>query len=181
MATNALTLSWAWEALSAEERLSPGQRTAIGASLLVALLLDPRCYQTARYDVHLEPFMALFALGAARVLWRVRAGASLPWVVAVALCGANGALALVGIGLGALLARRRTRLAGTAVLAAGAARALLCRTSAGSVPVGRSSPPAMATSRLTRTAERACSPSLPAWSAIRRCRFAPSRRRFRSS
>ena len=85
----------------------------------------PWCYQTARYDIHLEPFVALFALGAARALWRGRPASSLPWVVALALCGANGALALVGIGLGALLARRGTHLAGTAVLVAGASWALL--------------------------------------------------------
>ncbi len=123
--TSALTLSWVWEALSAEERLSAGQRKAIAGTVLVALVLDPWCYQTARYDIHLEPFVALFALGAARALWRGRSAASLPWVVALALCGANGALALVGIGLGALLARRGTRLAGTAVLVVGAGWALV--------------------------------------------------------
>jgi len=125
VATNALTLSWVAEALRRESRLSARQRRNVEVAVLVGLLADPWCYQTARYDVHLEPFAALFALAAARALWRGRARAALPWVALLVLCGANGALALAGVGLGALLAGRGARRAGGFALGLGAAWAVV--------------------------------------------------------
>jgi len=93
VATKALTLSWVTEALRRERQLRARERRNVEVAVLVGLLADRWCYQTARDDVNLEPLAALFALAAARALSRGRAQAALPWVALPALCSANGALA----------------------------------------------------------------------------------------
>jgi len=67
VATNLLTLRWAKEILAASG-LAGRPRRLVLAFAAASLLLDPWCYETALWPFHLEPFVALAAVGAGRSL-----------------------------------------------------------------------------------------------------------------
>jgi hypothetical protein len=113
VATNAVALTWISEVLTATRQAgapgTPDRRS--GESLLrwlalAAVVLDPWCYVAAASPLHLEPFAALFAVVAARALWRARAGLVPLWAALLVATGFVGGLALAGLGLGELAARR---------------------------------------------------------------------------
>jgi len=96
-----------------------GAATAVGLAALL-LVVNPWAYTTAAFDVHFESFAALFALLAARDLWRGRRRRLWLWVALTASAGEIGGLLLLGVGVGGLLgARRRRRRASLGVVAAG--------------------------------------------------------------
>jgi hypothetical protein len=85
---------------------------------LALLALDPWIYWSASWDYHSEPLGTLFAVLAARELFRGRRIAWL-WCGITLLCGMVPATYLIGIGI-CLLMKHRRRMAGLAVIAIGA-------------------------------------------------------------
>jgi len=124
VATNALTLSWVTEALRRERQLSASERRNVEFAVLVGLLADPWCYQSARYDFHFEVVIGLFAILVGRALWKGRTAMMVPLAALLLLSGSSGALAAVGAGLGGLLTGHRLRWSGGLFLA-GVADALV--------------------------------------------------------
>lgn len=86
---------------------------------LALLVLNPWVYWTASWDYHSESLGTLFAILAARDLFRARRIAWL-WCLLTALSGMITVTYLVGIGISLVLFQHRRRLAGLAVAAAGA-------------------------------------------------------------
>lgn len=117
-ATGVVALRWALEILARHWPHSPRSRTLVGAAAVVAVLGTPWTYWVASYDFHFQPIACFFAVMAGRDLWLGRRRAWI-WVAATLLCGDVAATYVVALGLGALLAGRRFRLRGGAVLLAG--------------------------------------------------------------
>jgi hypothetical protein len=80
----------------------------VGVGLLVILVVNPWVYWTASYDFHFQPIACFFTLLAGRDIWAGRRRAWW-WVAVVLLCGDVAATYIVALGIGALLAGRRTR------------------------------------------------------------------------
>ncbi len=112
VATNAVTIAWVWEALRREERLNSSQQRVLRLATLSGILLDPWCYQSARYDFHLEVLIALVAVLTGQALWRGRSRLVILLAALLLLSGSSGALAVFGIGLGGLLTRKQRTLSG---------------------------------------------------------------------
>ncbi len=93
------------------ERSSVRRWVVVAAASVVLLVVvaDPVAYQTAGFDFHLEPIATLFLLLAGRDLWRGRTTRAWLFAGGVLLCGAFAAIALVGLGISAVLAGSRTR------------------------------------------------------------------------
>lgn len=132
VATNAITIAWILEVLDRHlaSAAGPGDDETRRARRLAWLglatvLLDPWCYVASAAPFHLEPFAALFAVLGARALWRGRLRLVPLWSVLLLAAGFVGGLALVGLGLGEIGARRGRGRAGWALLGAGLAWGLL--------------------------------------------------------
>ena len=117
VATNAVTIAWVGEALRREEHLSPHQQRVLRLATLTGILLDPWCYQSARYDFHFEVLIALVAVLTGRALWRGRSWLVILLGMLLLLSGSSGALAALGIGLGGLLTWKQRTLSGGLALA----------------------------------------------------------------
>jgi hypothetical protein len=78
---------------------------ALGTLLLV---VNPWSLWTVSFDVHMEPFLTLFVLAAARDLFRGRRRAWF-WVVCALICGAASVAYIAALGISALLCGRRWR------------------------------------------------------------------------
>ena len=110
----AVAYLWICEVVAQHASLPLRAYCLVGLALLV---LNPWIYWTASWDYHSEPLGTLFAILAARELFRGRRRAAI-WCVLTLLCGLVPSTYLVGIGLGLLL-RRGRRIVGCAVGAAG--------------------------------------------------------------
>jgi hypothetical protein len=126
VATNAVALAWIFEILAQAHRAHPPEAPASPAGTqflwglaLAGVFLDPWCYVAAASPFHLEPFSALFAVLAARALSSGRSGLVPLWSVLLVATGFVGGLALLGIGLGELGARRGRGWAGWLLLGLG--------------------------------------------------------------
>jgi Predicted membrane protein (DUF2079) len=91
------------------------------AAVVIVIVADPDMYQTVGFDVHMEPTAAFFLLLAGRSLWQGRTKRAWVFVACTLLCGTFAAVALVGLGLSALLAGSKTRRAGILVMVTGVA------------------------------------------------------------
>ena len=101
---------------SGDTRL-PTALIALGGILII---FNPWIAAAMSFDMHTEAFAALFALGTARALYQGRRSA-LVWTVVGVAVGALGATYILGVGISALLNRRRGwRLSLTVVAIAGA-------------------------------------------------------------
>jgi len=91
---------------------------------LLLLVANPWLWWTVSFDVHEEALVIFFT---AYLAWDLSRGKrrAWVWVVPVLLGGAPSATYVVGIGLGAMLARRRIRDTGTAIAAVGIAYSVL--------------------------------------------------------
>lgn len=99
-------------------------RAGVSVLALLALALwvaNPATYAVANQDFHTEPIGALFAVLAARDLWGGRFRRAWWWIGGCLLCGDNGGLYVLGIGLSCVLAGRATRRRGWLLLAVGLA------------------------------------------------------------
>ncbi|MGA2520522.1 MAG: DUF2079 domain-containing protein [Acidimicrobiales bacterium] len=90
---------------------------ALGAA--AALAIDPWVFDTVGFDFHFEAFAALFALLVARDLWAGRLRRLWCWVPLALVSTVLGGVYLVGVGLSGILAGRRTRRSGGALVAVG--------------------------------------------------------------
>jgi hypothetical protein len=115
--------------------LSVRAQAAIGAATVLALVANPWVYETIAFDFHVEPLAALFAVLVARDVWEGRAGRLRWWVPLALACDVFGGVYLVGVGISAMLAGRRTRRTG-ALLAAGGGAWLVLLTAIGGAGVG---------------------------------------------
>jgi len=111
---------WCLEYLE-QRNVSPRLAIIACASVLVALLVNPITYQTITSDFHLEPVSTLFALLAARELWRGRIKRAWIWVGFILLCGNLPSLYVIGLGLSAFLAGRAFWRTGLLLVVAGGA------------------------------------------------------------
>lgn len=107
---------WICELLAARDDTPATAYSLTGLALLV---LDPWIYWSASWDYHSEPLGTLFAVLAARDLFRGRRIAVL-WCVLTLTCGLVPATYLVGIGIALLITRSR-HIVGVAVAATGTA------------------------------------------------------------
>ena len=113
-------IAWRWIAEMLDtRRLSQRAKGGILIGSLAILLIDPSVYYSAALPFHFEAFATVFALGAARSLWRGRIGKAGWWSGAALLCGSLGGLYVAGIGLSGLLSGRRVRLPALALLVSG--------------------------------------------------------------
>jgi hypothetical protein len=94
---------------------------AIGVcmAVVVAWVANPGSYGTLIFDFHMEPISTVFVLLAGRDLWRGRHRRAWIWIGIALMCGTFAAVAVIGLGLSALLAGRASRRTGAlAILAA---------------------------------------------------------------
>jgi Predicted membrane protein (DUF2079) len=91
---------------------------------LLLFIVNPWLWSTIAWDVHEEPLAIFFA---AFLAWDLSRGKrrAWAWVVPVMLGGAPTTTYVIGIGLGGVLAGRRTRRMGAAIAAAGIAYSLV--------------------------------------------------------
>jgi hypothetical protein len=92
----------------------------VGVGLLALLLVNPWVYWAASYDFHFQPIACCFTLLAGRDIWAGRRRAWF-WVAVVLACGDVAATYIVALGIGALLAGRRTRRDGAVATVIGVA------------------------------------------------------------
>jgi hypothetical protein len=115
-------VAWRWigEMLDTR-RLAPAVKTAILLGALVLLLVDATVYFSTALDFHYEALATLFALLAARSLWRGRTTNAVLWAAVTLLCGNLGGLYVTGVGLSGLLSGRPNRIPGLTLLVSGVA------------------------------------------------------------
>ena len=89
----------------------------IAAGVVLVTVVNPGMYQTASFDLHMEPLATLFLLLAGHDLWDGRLRRAWVFAAVVLLCGSLAAFALFGLGLSALLAGRKTRRHGLLLMA----------------------------------------------------------------
>ena len=124
--TNLVTLRWIVSVLE-RARGWTAQRAGpwLGLGVLVVLVVNPWAYETIAFDFHFEPLAALFCVLVGYSLWAGKAR-RLWWLVPLALiCHVLAGTYLVGIGLSAIVAGRRTRRPGAVVAAVGLAWVVL--------------------------------------------------------
>jgi len=114
-----VALWWSLEVL--ERRAAPGNAIppAVAWAVLVTIVLDPWAYLTAAYPFHVEPFVGLLAIMSARALWAGGRRRGMVIGSLLVVTGTLGGLAMVGLGLGELLARRGRSWAGLGLVAVG--------------------------------------------------------------
>jgi hypothetical protein len=117
--TGLVAYLWVGDALErARVRLWPTVLAAVGVVIVTAT--NPAMYETVGFDFHMEATAALFLVLAARDLWRGRTTRAWVFVAITLLCGTFSAVAVVGLGLSAVLAGPRTRRNGLLLIAIGA-------------------------------------------------------------
>jgi hypothetical protein len=109
-----------WICEVAEERCGRRDAVLLASLGLVLLVADPWTWWSVSFDVHQEPLLLVFVALLARDMahGRRRAWA---WVVPLLLGGAPTTSFVVGIGLGSILASRRTRAVGLSMVLIGIA------------------------------------------------------------
>jgi hypothetical protein len=115
VASEAVVVAWVWT----ETRTRRGRVARLAVPLTVVLLVaNPWLYRAARQDFHFEALATFLTLLAAWELWYGRRRGWL-WVVLALLCGDVAGTYIAGLGLSFVVAGRRTRREGAALLSAG--------------------------------------------------------------
>jgi hypothetical protein len=121
VAGEAIALAWMCDVIAtrhAQHRQSASMSVGLAVLGIVLLIGNPWTIWTASYDVHLEAFITLFSLGAARDLHRGRRTLWI-WVGLGLLCGAVGASYMGAVGLSAALTGRVRLRRGLTILVVG--------------------------------------------------------------
>lgn len=118
--TNLVTLRWIVSVLEgATGRTAKRAVPWLILAALLALVVNPWAYETIAFDFHFEPIAALFCVLVGYNLWAGKTR-RLWWLVPLALIShVLAGTYLVGIGLSAMVAGRRTRRPGAVVAAVG--------------------------------------------------------------
>lgn len=114
-----VALGWSLDVLDRRAALGNAIPPVLPWAVLVAIVLDPWAYLTVAYPFHIEPFVGLLTIMAARALWAGRRRRGLVMGSLLVVTGTLGCLAMVGLGLGELLARRGRSWAGIGLTAFG--------------------------------------------------------------
>jgi hypothetical protein len=117
-------LAFTWLCELAERHARRGDAVWLASVGLVLLVANPWMWWTVSFDFHIETFATLFAILLARDLTRGRRRAWV-WVVPLLACGDVAATYTAGIGLGAVLFSRRTRVSGALLACLGVAALLV--------------------------------------------------------
>ena len=120
--TNLVTLRWIVSVLeSGKGRTAKRAGPWLALAALTVLVVNPWAYETIAFDFHFEPIAAMFCVLVGYNLWAGKTR-RLWWLVPLALIShVLAGTYLVGIGLSAMVAGRRTRRPGAAVAAVGLA------------------------------------------------------------
>jgi hypothetical protein len=113
-----------WLCALARERCRDRDAALLTGLGLALLVLNPWIWWTICFDVHEEPFVIAFTVLLAWDLMRGRRRAWL-WIPLVLAGGAPSATYVAGLGLGGVLAGRRSRRMGAAMVAVGVGYSLL--------------------------------------------------------
>jgi len=124
VATEAVAFGWVLEIVSRAGLQGSRAGRAISLGSLAAVLANPFAYHAVAYDFHSEVLAALFVVLCGRALWSGRSRRLWLWVPLALLTSGLAGLYLVGVGLAGVVAGRRTRRAGAAVMAGGLAWAV---------------------------------------------------------
>jgi hypothetical protein len=89
----------------------------VAAVVIAVIVVNPESYQTVLFEFHMEPITALFVVLAGRDLWRGRSRRAWVWATCTLLCGSFAAVALVGLGISAVLAGKGSRRQGVQIIA----------------------------------------------------------------
>lgn len=108
----AVAFKWICEIASKYSR--ERQAVLLACTGLLLLAVNPWIWWSVSFDVHMETFSLPFAVLLARDLARGRRRAWL-WVVPIMAAGAPSVTYVLGIGIGGILASRRSRLPGVAM------------------------------------------------------------------
>lgn len=117
-------IAFSWICDVAVRRFRQRDATLLACLGLVLILADPWTWWAVSFDVHEEVLVVVFVALLARALARGKRSVWL-WVVPVLLGGAPSASYVIGVGLGGMVASRRTRVAGAGLALAGIAWSLL--------------------------------------------------------
>jgi hypothetical protein len=118
--TEAVAFGWILRVVRAANLPDRGRLGAnIGLGAAVVMVANPFAYQTIAYDFHSEVLSALFIVLAGRALWSGRTRQLWWWVPLALATNALAGLYLVGVGLAAVVAGRRSARAGPAGAVAG--------------------------------------------------------------
>ncbi|MGH9073860.1 MAG: DUF2079 domain-containing protein [Acidimicrobiales bacterium] len=115
----AVALRWLLEMLQKGRGLDGRAATVVASTVLALLVFDPWVYWADSFDFHFYAISALVLLLAARELWRKRALRAFAWACLALLANRAGAVAVIGLGVSALLAGRSWRRVGSMLIAAG--------------------------------------------------------------
>lgn len=116
--TGLVCLVWCSELLE-RKAVGRGPALALMVGAMALWVANPASYAVANQDFHFEAVAAMFAVLAARDLWGGRSARSWWWVAGCLLCGENGGLYVVGLGISCLLAGRPSRRRGLLLIGAG--------------------------------------------------------------
>ena len=119
--TEYVVVRWTTEMLEKARFGSEHLRAFVTAGVVVALIANPWFYSAISFDFHFQAFAALFAALAGWSAWSGRWRRLWLWIPLTMVSCLAGALCVVGIGLGAVLAGRATRRLGAVVLLVGLA------------------------------------------------------------
>lgn len=115
-ATGLVALLWAKDVVVAREDELGRVTGPMILGVAICLATNPWAWEAAAYPVHFETFAALFAVLAARALWKEKFHQLFVWVPLAVASEALGSMYVIGVGLAGLAAGRATRRPG-AVLA----------------------------------------------------------------
>jgi hypothetical protein len=122
--TGAAAVAFTWLCEGAESN-RPGRDAAwLAGAGLVLLAANPWLWWAASFDFHFEPVAVLFAVLLARDLANDRRRAW-AWVIPLLGCGDVASTYLAGVGVGGVLAGRRSRVPGAVMACAGVAALLV--------------------------------------------------------
>ncbi|HET6811196.1 MAG TPA: DUF2079 domain-containing protein [Acidimicrobiales bacterium] len=121
VATELVALAWARDVLVEKGAALGRRRDLVLLAVAVMLAANPWSWETIALPLHFEPFATLFAVLAARDLWRGRNRRLWLWAPLAMGAEALGSLYVLAVGLAAVAAGRATRRGGTALVAAGGA------------------------------------------------------------
>jgi hypothetical protein len=112
-------VAFTWICEMAGKRRADGHAALFAGVGLVLLVANPWVWQVVAWDYHTEPVLVAFLMPLIRDLANNRRRAW-AWVPPLLLCGDVAATYLIGVGLGTVLANRRSRMRGLMVAGAGA-------------------------------------------------------------